>query len=247
MTPPPPIFQSTPKKGSGTHAGVLYDKPSARGENEPPSVIQKSDFAGVERDGEEIRRTFGKPSEGSPKEDHPRVRVHNSRWSVRVQRPPVLVVWDAVWKPNPEARVQHAKKKLRGGASLWMTSAPGEPAVLTLYPADTWAHDAKGIGEAEALRAGIAREQISKFCAANAAAWDTSSFEQVAPSEYAVELDGLQPFGRVGEDLVWVDGSPGVGRFEVETRDARVACALLEWAANPHARALDVVVAEVQR
>ena len=156
------------------------------------------------------------------------VRVHRSAWSFRLHAPLVRVPWERAWDPNEEGYATDFRMS-RNGVGIWMKATRGEPAVLTIEPAERRVFTPSSVeraGESMRIDAVLhAVELLHTF----GSSMDGASAKQTAPTEYAIELEGLDPFGRPGVDIVWADRSLGVDRVEIETQRPDLAAAMLAW------------------
>lgn len=158
-----------------------------------------------------------------------------------VPRPPVGVAWRSEWDPRGSGYAID-KRAVFAGAGVWMRAPRGEVARVVIEPGDQWVGALELVAGAEVRREARARGVVVAFAREHGARVEMSTARRIAPTEYAVEVHGVAPFGKPGASLVWADESPGEGRVEVETQSAELAARIFAWAEAGAVASLEEVV-----
>lgn len=165
-------------------------------------------------------------TEGAPKVA---IRVHRGGYAFQVRGDAARVPWAREWHPTkPGARPYQFRVEWEG-VGFWLVKERAKPHRLHVELPDEIVYDPAEVAEVAERREARALDAASRFAAEFSFKFASTKGYRYLPLEYAAEMPGLEVFGSPGESFVWVDGSPGDGRLEMETQEPEFAKLMLEW------------------
>lgn len=154
------------------------------------------------------------------------IRVHRGGVAFEVRGPVARVPWAHSWEASG---VPNHEWWDDAGNRYWLVQPKGAPARLMVQPVEEFVYDSAELPALREARRARVRELAQGFMEQHRLKFASDGAFEFQPIEYAAEMPGLEAFGEPGRSFVWVDGSPGEGRMEIETSDPKMAALLLEW------------------
>lgn len=177
--------------------------------------------------GESMSTRGGKHRVGSG-EGAPKValRIHRGGCAFEIRGAVDGLAWESRWTASG---VENMALRDAEGNRFWVAKGRGAPHRLMVQPTEEWVYDPGMVPSARAARVERVRALAAGFVGGHRLKFASDDAYEFQPVEYAAEMPGLVKFGAPGESYVWVDGSPGDGRLEMETSDPQFAKLMLEW------------------
>ena len=153
--------------------------------------------------------------------------MHRGGYAFEVRGSVRGVPWERSWNPRTPGGRPYNFRATIDGVGYWLVKEAGAPHRLHVELPDDLLYDPADFARIHADREERARVAAVGFAERFGLKLVSDKGYRYLPLEFAAEIPGLEKFGVPGESFVWVDGSPGDGRLEIETQDAATAAGFL--------------------